>query len=64
MLPNDLQFDWIDGLSDDSLRRLLKAHLKMAEPVGEVVFSAGLGRQGLKNPSFSTSLKPTSFYKA
>jgi len=43
-LFNDLDFDWIDGLSNDSLRRLLKVHLKMAKLGGEVVFSAGFGR--------------------
>jgi len=53
-LLNDLDFDWIDGLSNDSLRRLLKVHLKMAKLDGEVVFSAGLGHQWarIKKPQF------------
>jgi len=34
LLLNDLEFDRIDGLSNDSLRRLLKVHLKMAKQVG------------------------------
>jgi len=44
--------DWIVGLSDDSLRRLLKVHLKMAKQDGEVFFSPRLGRQWARIKKF------------